>query len=308
VIILAVIVVVGVIAGVGLVYLYRARKAAEQTQSMKNLAEVMEAVFKSYDVYRRFPPAVGVFPSYDDTPPEYGSSSSGTLYYFLLPYLQKEDLYRRARTNSLTDVGKTVIDTYYAPGDPTLPATFVDPTGETSYALTSYAINWYSFRGAAFHSSVPGLDKFMHGSQMVFGLMSFPDGMSNTISFADRFAVCKSSRHFWADDQSDAGQGGSPVVIYSPLYPSGREIARPAVELAYPEFGVHANNCDPARMQAFSSDGITVALMDGGARTLTNKISLETWAAALTPNGGETLDATWESARGPWSLERAGDK
>jgi hypothetical protein len=38
---------------------------------------------------------------------------------------------------------------------------------------------------------------------------------------------------------------------------------------------------------------VLAGLLDGSVRTVTTMISLETWKAAMTPNGGEVLGNDW---------------
>jgi hypothetical protein len=53
------------------------------------------------------------------------------------------------------------------------------------------------------------------------------------------------------------------------------------------------NNCNPRVPQGLSSGGITVLLGDGSVRMVSAGVSLATWQAAITPDGGEVLGSDW---------------
>jgi hypothetical protein len=259
-------------------------------ESLNQLKQMMLAVHNCHDVYRRLPPSVGVFPQNEHfegngTDP----LSSGTLLFFLLPYIEEEPLYRAARVNSLEGAGPHVVKTYYCPMDPTLPATYLD--AKSGYALTSYAVNWYAFRGAPYTSSKIEDRSACTSTRTLRD--SFPDGLGNTIALMERYAVCWTSAHLWADDRSEPGVGSSPIVIYSALYPASGLRGDELSARAYPDFARTPGRCDPAGVQAMSYKGIQIAVMDGSARLVTAEISESCWRNALTPDGGEQLDNTW---------------
>jgi hypothetical protein len=260
---------------------------AARSESLNNLRQIISAVHECHDAYQKLPPAVGIFPGseYQKAAP----TTSGTLFYFILPYIEQDQVYRAAADQSLTGAGSHVITAYFAPSDPSLPADNLDPN--TGNALTSFAVNWYAFRGAPFTSDCIK-DKSDCTSR---GAMrdSFPDGRSNTIGLIGRYGICQSIGHFWADDQEDAGCASSPVVIYSNLYSAAGLKGDQLAAAAYPEFQPNLQKCDPTRTQAFYASGILVALMDGSARMVSSKISQACWRNALTPDGGEQLDNTW---------------
>jgi hypothetical protein len=52
-------------------------------------------------------------------------------------------------------------------------------------------------------------------------------------------------------------------------------------------------NCDPTRAATAHAGGIQVGLVDGSVRTLAPSLSGATWAAAVTPRGGEVLGSDW---------------
>src|SRR5260370_998572 len=65
--------------------LARIREAAARTQSMNNLKQLALAVHSAHDTYASFPPAIGDF-----------QNKTGSLHFFLLPFVEQADLYEQA--------------------------------------------------------------------------------------------------------------------------------------------------------------------------------------------------------------------
>jgi len=119
---------------------------------------------------------------------------------------------------------------------------------------------------------------------------SIPDGTSNTLFFATKYAIC--------------GQGGSewPIIVILPYYP-----VLPATDGGY--FGHQLPNssgvgttfqvqptkaaCNPDYAQGFSASGIQVGMVDGSCRTVSPNVSGLTWRNALLPDDGQTLGNDW---------------
>ena len=51
--------------------------------------------------------------------------------------------------------------------------------------------------------------------------------------------------------------------------------------------------CNTKRLQAMSSGGMLVALMDGSVRSVNTSISRDTLARAIVPNDGLVLGSDW---------------
>jgi hypothetical protein len=106
--------------------------------------------------------------------------------------------------------------------------------------------------------------------------VSFPDGTSQTILFAEKYAQCNDGGTLWGRALPD---------LWSPTFgawSSSKFQVRPL-----------ASECNPALASTPYSGGITVGLADGSGRTLSTAISEATWKAACTPAGGEVLGSDW---------------
>jgi hypothetical protein len=186
----------------------------------------------------------------------------------------------------------------------------------------SYRANWHVFRGGWGEDwQVAGVTRFPAG---------IPDGTSNTIFFAEGYAICgdpayngkDASRyveHCWEED----GQGAGPTFQFyqqNGLHNWGGSLTAPSfyaqapqalmnhpesnlpnypwAYMALPQFkppikpsgGVQ---CDPTRVQGFSTAGILVGMGDGSARLVGSGISQVTWGRAVDPADGLPLGNDW---------------
>lgn len=194
----------------------------------------------------------------------YRPSKFGTCQYFLLPYLEQDNQYISGQldggpgsTFSTTtrgwgngpvaindSPGPAVLGTghqanswwidrggalkvFRAPSDPSIPG---DGTGWASgddgngRGLTSYASNWHVFRGGWDEDwQVGGVNK----------LSSVPDGLSNTIFFAERYAICgPGDQNDWEGKVNNAWtvQAGGLINFTSVVWNEDGQNAGPKAE------------------------------------------------------------------------------
>src|SRR5260370_40903720 len=140
---LVVIAIIAILVGLLLPAVQKVREAAGRTSSANNLKQIGIAIHNIHDQFGHLPPSgTGCFPdSANGTNwgTSYLPSHFGTLQYFLLPYIEQQGAYLSWEINGSpstqptpsTDTGnhqsyswwydQTVIKTYQAPNDPTLP-------------------------------------------------------------------------------------------------------------------------------------------------------------------------------------------
>jgi hypothetical protein len=155
----------------------------------------------------------------------------------------------------------------------------------------------YSQNGQVFGHNYPGW-----GSQLVVYPAGISDGTSNTIFFTDKLAIC--DRVYSPPDQYSYPYNYWPD--WGPIIAS-TQLSRGGLGLnSAPQFqpgpsslaganGVPggARDCDGSRASTFHSGGIVTGMGDGSVRTVRNGVSVQTWWAALTRDGGETLGSDW---------------
>jgi len=177
----------------------------------------------------------------------------------------------------------------------------------------SYAANWHVFRG--------GWDEDWQVANVTRFPASISDGSSNTIFFAERYAVCgppsgssgsQYVEHIWAEDGQNSGPTGVNFggnnVYFAPSFWSNNPITdSPQKNVSnypwsyMPLFQVKpianllpaAGGCDPTRLQAFSAGGIIVGIGDGSVRSVSPGVSQTTWGRAVDPNDGGVLGSDW---------------
>jgi prepilin-type N-terminal cleavage/methylation domain-containing protein len=324
---LVVIAIIAILIGLLLPAVQKVREAASRLQSTNNLKQIGLAIQNCHDTNLKLPTVLGCFPS-DANGTDWGLPSRptrfGTMHHFLLPYIEQQAAYNKSQQNSWRDNGAggssdLAIKAYLSPLDPGL-----ESTGRSSdwgnRGQASYHGNWHAFGG--------GWDEDWQIGGKASIPRSFPDGTSNSIAFFERYSKCGAgssndwntqiyASRIWAEDGVNAG----PVAQnYSPN--NVHELAAYWIDGAYPNarnppptypidlrptsatFGQAPNvtaiqnkptikECNTKRLQAMSSGGMLVALMDGSVRSVNTSISRDTLARAIVPNDGLVLGSDW---------------
>ncbi|HZT81071.1 MAG TPA: DUF1559 domain-containing protein [Gemmataceae bacterium] len=324
---LVVIAIIAILIGLLVPAVQKVRQAAARIQSSNNLKQLGIATHNCNDTYGKIPPTQGAFPS-DTNSINWGGSylpsRFGTVMYFLLPFIEQDNVYKSPEVSggpgdpnnqkphqSNSWWSHAVIKTYQAPGDPTLPA-----GGLTwgNRGATSYAANWHVFRG--------GWDEDWQTGGVSAIPRSIPDGTSNTILFAERYAICGNPslptgtgyvEHIWGEDGQNAGPRGECWNVNDNFVPgfwvhlpgagSGNGSSQtaqwqkvpnyPWAWAVLPQFAPPKNLCDPLRVQGFFTSGIQVGMADGSVRSVGTGISQRTWGCAIDPGDGLPLGSDW---------------
>jgi prepilin-type N-terminal cleavage/methylation domain-containing protein len=309
---LVVIAIIAILIGLLLPAVQKVREAAARIWCSNNLKQLGLASHNCNDTARCLPPAQGWFPG---TGPAVGAGWGG-VFFHLLPYLEQDNLYKSAVTTGANPMGENpgpnqpycsgasgvgtpsfvgarTLKGYVCPSDPSVPnGTYTDLLYNYQWATSSYAGNMLVFavlpNPVQFNTTTSwqGLSSIQR---------SFPDGTSNTILFAERYAVCVSNAlglqranlwDFWEKPADLYGGIGHDYLPYfaiptsngSPLGPQSIFQVRPT-----------SGNCDPTRASSAHTGGMLVTLADGSVRFLSGSMSGTTWWAAVTPAGGEVL-------------------
>jgi prepilin-type N-terminal cleavage/methylation domain-containing protein len=316
---LVVIAIIAILIGLLLPAVQKVREAAARAQSQNNLKQIGLALHNCHDQNNKLPVCHGSFPTGND--PNWGAaylpSRFGTQQYFLLPFMEQDNVYRHPEINANGTAqanswrSRQVIKTFLAPGDPSLPA-----EGRTwdNRGATSYLSNWHAFGGGW------GEDWQVGGKARIPG--SFPDGTSQTIGYFESYAICGRNgattgreyvERIWGEDGQNCnpeGEFNNQNVRFMPAWwaffpnsgrPSGGGFAPfnqfpagyPLNFITLPQFGVPVVQCLPQRLQGFNAGGINVVMMDGSVRSVSAGVSQPTWARAIVANDGLTLGNDW---------------
>jgi prepilin-type N-terminal cleavage/methylation domain-containing protein len=244
---LVVIAIIAILIGLLLPAVQKVREDAGRAQSQNNLKQIGIALHACHDVNGKIPGNVCDFPRAID-----GGANNinwkvnavpsrfGTQAYFLLPFLEQDQLYktpqmdprvhasapypagagtndqdgtqswRLKQDNTLGTTHNTVLKVFIAPNDPSLAG---DQKAWGGGGATSYSDNWHAFGGGGWNDWNTG------GGRSARLPGSFPDGTSNTIAYLERYAMCGvkqgnewDSTKFWTERTwFDEEGGGSPA-------------------------------------------------------------------------------------------------
>jgi prepilin-type N-terminal cleavage/methylation domain-containing protein len=302
---LVVIAIIAILIGLLLPAVQKVREAANRTKSQNNLKQLGIATANCADTNNGpIPPANGCYPV--GNPPGWPSTtpaSFGTQFYWLLPYLEQDNIYKNTTGNSYSS--NAIVKTFQAPGDPSLPGNGLTWSNR---GAASYAANWYVFRGGWGEDwNDGGVTKFPAGIQ---------DGTSNTIFFSERYAVCGPpggsasggvyAEHIWGEDGQGTGPcwrnySGNYNVLASPAFWDNSSTFAyysppanyPWSTIALPQIAPPVSACDPKRVQGFTTGGIIVGLGDGSVRSVSQGVTQTTWGLAVDPADGGVLGSDW---------------
>jgi prepilin-type N-terminal cleavage/methylation domain-containing protein/prepilin-type processing-associated H-X9-DG protein len=315
---LVVIAIIAILIGLLLPAVQKVREAASRMSCSNNLKQLALACHS-------FEGAEGSFPSgytQDRIPAPSGAFQGHSVFYFLLPYIEQDNLFKsmdpNVPLNNRTNVAGTraaaVVKTYLCPSDSALSqGAFVFNTNET-YGATSYKANAGS--RPVFATSATNDGMFMATGSAARKAASAPtgtrvrmaevlDGTSNTLLFGERNHT---DRNF--DTFTAAGwNSGSTLQTWSRWYPAGGDSGQGNIfcgafaPINYLTPWAHGQPGAPTsqsgwfvfqdqRFSAIGSNhtgGANVAYTDGSVRFLTNGTSQAVLALMCMRADGQVI-------------------
>jgi prepilin-type N-terminal cleavage/methylation domain-containing protein len=318
---LVVIAIIAILIGLLLPAVQKVREAANRIVCSNNLKQISLSVHDYASTYTVVPPAEGMSlafmqANYNPTvnpgqpAPPYGpyvspSGSTGTVFFYLLPYIEQDNIYQQANGNSM-NVGALVIKTFLCPSDPSVVnANNYGGCGvmqtqviqRNGFASCNYAANVMVFepRGT---SNIP---------------TAMPDGTTNTVMFAERFRNCSTSPSYFPNSGctlpawawNTLANGSDPWT--SPTFGAQNDgiwqMGAGQAEFFYPnpiqagsigfQAGPSAQACNWYVTQGGHTSNMLVGLGDGSVRGVSSGMSVTTWANACTPSDGNPLGSDW---------------
>jgi prepilin-type N-terminal cleavage/methylation domain-containing protein len=278
---LVVIAIIAILIGMLLPAVQKVREAAQHIKCSNNLRQMNLAIHHSHDTKGSFPPGFGRYPI--------NGNSYGPFLYFLLPFIEQQNLYEQSYYSGYYYVGNNQVYSKSIPlflcgSDPSIGSelTVSDPLGN-QWGKSSYAVNVQLVTTSA-PGGVTLTEKYVRIPTDI------PDGTSNTMVLAEKYAECFNSNY------AIGGTSWSYFLIYGPVYPFHAGFVAPWNNYSTgpsSKFIVQPTpfngNCDPTLASTPHPGGIHIALADGSIRVVTSGVSSFTWWYLCTPSGGEVI-------------------
>ncbi len=326
---LVVIAIIGILIALLLPAVQKVREAANRMKCANNLKQIALACHNFHDAVGVMPPGAGCVPgTFTDNPPP---DTFGTVFMYLLPYIEENNLYNNMLVTSGKFAGKRwpstdalsynggfqkAVKTYICPSDPSVDTSgVVTDLDETNAEYKMWGACSYAANVQVFCKVKPWDDPAEPGhywyDQYFFSAgegrprlgSSFPDGTSNTILFGEKYAVCRNP------SLGDKYLGGSYWAYWN-IFNDGITTLlpkHPGFEIdyfnkttgvgPYSVFQVQPNpfngNCDPTKASTPHPGGMQAALADGSVRNIAPGINGMTWWYACVPNDGHPMPSDW---------------
>jgi len=281
---LVVIAIIAILIGLLLPAVQKVRAAAARMTCSNNLKQIGLGIHNYQGTYNKVPPAWaadaggGTLGSNATN----GITGTGTLHFFILPFIEQDNLFRLANNQSNTPgVFNTILKTYLCPSDPSRDAGQPVNIQRGGFATTSYVSNVLVFnpRGT---SSID---------------VAMPDGQSNTVILAERYQVCAPTSGGytsggWALHPSYAGHAwDTPSFGYAEIG-HGHDPDFTFGSLPF-QTAPAANACVWQVTQSGHTGTMVVGLGDGSTRNVNSSMTSVTWDRACRPADGLVLGSNW---------------
>jgi len=300
---LVVIAIIAVLIGLLLPAVQSAREAARRTACSSGMRQVALALHASHDAKRQFPPLAA--PSSATALAGVGGYNGAvgfTAFTWLLPFLEEESLFQRSNRNVNTTIPgapgrgrlySVPIAAYRCASDSSHRdgLSLTTNGGADGWAVGTVAAN-YNALGNPLAATA---DDRVQGRARLPG--SFPDGTTNVVMLAERYATCgsggsledsRTAGSLWSDSNSR----WRPVFCINEFdqTPSTGGYRGCAMFQVAPHW---LSGCDPARAQTAHPGGMTAAMADGSVRAASAATDDAAWAAVCDPRDGRVVHAGW---------------
>jgi type II secretory pathway pseudopilin PulG len=279
---LVVIAILAILIGLLLPAVQKVREAAARAQSQNNIKQLMLGAHNYHDANNSFPPGV------DDN--HFSAVSK------LLPYIEQQNVYNNI------DFKKSIDDQANAPMRQLLIKTLLNPQDAIARVKPAWGGTNYVFNDLVF---------YLNSKEKVQGIT---DGTSNTIAIGETLkgdgktdAVDVRRQHVLLKKEDLKNTGPDTGVQYfkdnknivgdrCASWMDGRFLQGTFNGKLRPNDERPDVSCGGVSgVSALRSFGsyVQVGICDGSVRAVNKNVSLKTWKAAMTPNGGEPLGNDW---------------
>jgi prepilin-type N-terminal cleavage/methylation domain-containing protein/prepilin-type processing-associated H-X9-DG protein len=291
---LVVIAIIAILIGLLLPAVQKVREAADRIKCENNLKQWALAMHDYIDVYGQLPPGHNASPRHSWVAhvwPFIEQGNTANLYGNVLTqqfYTPNATIY-----NTMQGACGVHVPQYYCPSD--FGSNLDDPSQTYCRCRGNYVVNWGP---VAIDAGSPSIAPFgdVNGNAanpQVVTVFAISDGLSNTLLMSECLMAQSHDDNDWRGDiQNDQGEfcfstlntpnSTSPDIIDSGWFQPD-PVMGPAAAGSPQYYSARSRHIG----------GVNTALCDGSVRFVSNSISLNTWLAAGSMNGGEVLGADW---------------
>jgi prepilin-type N-terminal cleavage/methylation domain-containing protein len=329
---LVVIAIIGILIGLLLPAVQKARESANRSKCTNNLKQLGLAVQNFASAWGAQLPSNYPNPAAGGLTPPQGSYISvlkaasaintgggvdnnnyvsTTIQMTLLPYLEQGNIYQgvNANTNTGTAGGSTSPSAVYSAGISQPVKIYQCPSdssvgsgtllsGGATYGTSNYGANPLLFTLSASSGT------YVTGPYALYKVGNIPDGTSNTVAFTERLAQNGGDANgmTWGGIALTATLPPGPNPAPADTFPSidvnapgasGSPVAPGYYWVSKPIIGITPAAATGQGAQTAHDGSIQTGLMDGSVRSVTGSVSATAWNYAFNPSDGGAFDTTW---------------
>ncbi len=291
---LVVIAIIAILIGLLLPAVQKVRGAAQRMKCSNNMKQWTLGMHNFHDTEGHLP--IGA----SNTPRQ-------TWVMYMWPYIEQGNLSRQINVNtqqfylppctipySMSGLCGVKVPQYDCPSDAGEEQN--DPNTYYQRRRGNYVVNW----GNTKYDTAPNLSAiapFAHingnrSTPKITRMTDITDGTSNTLMMSETLVAWSQADNDWRGDiQNDDGV----FKFMTLLTPNSSvpDVVNWAIPTNDPAMPVTTAGQEYSAARSRHTNGVNAALCDGSVRFVSNSISLQTWMALGTMNGGEVLGSDW---------------